>query len=186
MMGRRSTGWSWRTRTALALLAVLVLVGAGVGLSYRRQIVSYVTHRKGGPDVTVPWEPYADAPDWHLAVAGDTGEPGGRLETIGRAMAVRDDADPYDALLLLGDLVYPSGDPDRLPEVVYGPFADVLDGGTELLAILGNHDVKADHADELLRALGQPGRYWSHRMDDVLVIGLDSTEPTDPEQLAWL
>lgn len=51
----------------------------------------------------------------------------------------------YDALLLLGDNVYPTGDPSRLPATVFEPFAEVLDGPTQLEAILGNHDVKDGH-----------------------------------------
>ena len=88
-------------------------------------------------------------------------------------------------LLLLGDNVYPAGDPTQLAGTVFEPFADVLDDGTELLAILGNHDVT--HGDAQLAALGMPGRWWSESSaDDVLIVGLDSNRWTTPTQLAWL
>src|SRR5688572_28977977 len=76
------------------------------------------------------------------------------------AMVTAGEGDPYDVLLLLGDNVYPSGDPTRLPETVFGPFQSVLDDGAKLLAILGNHDVMDGHADAQVAALGLPGRWY--------------------------
>jgi 3',5'-cyclic AMP phosphodiesterase CpdA len=80
--------------------------------------------------------------------------------------------------------VYPSGDPAQLPDTVFGPFAPVLDEGAELLAILGNHD--APHGDAQLAALGMPGHWWAEQHGDVLLVGLDSNHPDDPDQLAFL
>ena len=173
-------------RVALVVVGAVVVAGAYVGVSYRHQIVSYLTHRKGGPDQTVAWVPYPVAPELHLAVTGDTGDAGDRLDATGRAMAVLDAGLPYDDLLLLGDLVYPSGDPDRVDDTVYRPFADVLDAGTDLLAILGNHDVKDGHGTEIMEALQQTGRRWARQEGDVLLVGLDSTRIDDPAQVAWL
>jgi 3',5'-cyclic AMP phosphodiesterase CpdA len=176
-------------RTVILVLVGTLLSGAVVGaLAYRRQIVSYLTHWKGSPTHTEPYADFpADArPDLHVAVAGDIGDSGSRLDATGAAMAGIGARDPYDLLLLLGDNVYPAGDPARLPETVFGPFGPVLDQGTELLAILGNHDVKAGHGDAQMAALGMPGRWWSERRGDVLIVGLDSNQPDDPAQLAFL
>jgi 3',5'-cyclic AMP phosphodiesterase CpdA len=100
-------------------------------------------------------------------------------------MAQLDQADPYDALLLLGDNVYPSGDPAGLEETVFDPFEPVLEHG-RLLAVLGNHDVKQDHGPPQMAALGQPGRWWSRMFGDVLVVGLDSNDLDSAAQRAWL
>jgi 3',5'-cyclic AMP phosphodiesterase CpdA len=94
-------------------------------------------------------------------------------------------AEPFDALLLLGDNVYPAGNPAELPRTVFAPFADVLRAGTTLLAIIGNHDVKSNWADAQMRALDMPARYWLQEFDDVLIVGLDSND-LDPAQLAFL
>jgi 3',5'-cyclic AMP phosphodiesterase CpdA len=91
---------------------------------------------------------------------------------------------PFDILVLLGDNAYPRGDPEKLPDTVFGPFGPVLDAGAELLAILGNHD--APRASEQVEALGMPGRWWAVERSGVLLVGLDTTVPHDPEQLAWL
>jgi 3',5'-cyclic AMP phosphodiesterase CpdA len=173
-------------RLALAGLALTVVVTAGLGVTYRRQIVSYLTHWKGPPSHTEPYVgfPAADPPILRVAVAGDAGEPGSQLDATAAAMATVNGEPPYDVLLLLGDNVYPWGDPERLPDTVFGPFGPVLDAGAELLAILGNHD--EPRGDEQLAALGVPGRWWSIERHDVLVVGLDTNEAEDPQQIEWL
>ena len=71
--------------------------------------------------------------------------PVAQLDATGAAIAQLGVADPYDALVLLGDHAYPRGDPKMLARTVFGPFGAVLDQGTELLAVLGNHDVLDGH-----------------------------------------
>ena len=179
------------------LLPLAALVAAA---SYHRQLWRRLTRLQGGPARTTPWAPAVDAhgdpPDLHLAVVGDVGHPGPRLHAVGAALARAGAAQPFDGLVLLGDNVYPSGDPGRLPETVFGPFGDVL-ARAELHAILGNHDVKAppgrgaraerSHAGGQVVALGMPGRWWArHLPGDVLLIGLDSTLVHHTDQTAWL
>lgn len=94
--------------------------------------------------------------------------------------------DEYDALLLLGDNVYPAGDPTAVDRTVFGPFADVLDHGTGLVPVLGNHDVMDGHGDAQAAALGMPARWYSRLMGDVHLIALDTTQPDGTDQLAWL
>jgi 3',5'-cyclic AMP phosphodiesterase CpdA len=167
---------------------VVVVVAVVFGLTYRDQIVRYVTHLKGSPTNTVAWTPAApgEEPQLRIAVAGDVGESGPRLDATAGAIARIGAVEPFDALLILGDNAYPAGDPDALEGTVFRPFREVLDQGAELLAVLGNHDVMQGHADAQVAALGMPGRWWSRSFGDVLVVGLDSTIPNDPDQLAFL
>ena len=185
---RSSTGRgrvTWRlVVVTLALVVVVALAAAFLG--YRRQIISYATHRKGGPTTTWPYEIHDPPSDVHLAVAGDGGDGGSRIDATGAAAGRIAANEPYDALLLLGDNVYPAGDPTKLPDTVFEPFADVLDDDTDLLAVLGNHDVSQGHGDEQLAALGVPGRFWAEQIGDVLIVGLDSNELDDPVQLQFL
>jgi 3',5'-cyclic AMP phosphodiesterase CpdA len=159
-----------------------------VAFPYQRQIWSYLTHWKGRPAATEPYVPFPpdERPQLRIAVAGDVGHRGARIRATGAAVSRLAGDDPWDVLLLLGDNVYPAGDPGGLDDTVFGPFGPVLDGGAELLAILGNHDVKGRRVDETQRRLGMPGRWWSRTMGDLLLVGLDSTRPGDPEQRAWL
>lgn len=165
---------------------VATLAAVWAGLTYRRQIISFLTHWKGSPTSTVAYRYHSPPPDLHLAVAGDIGDSGGRLQRTAAAMAAIDARDEYDALLLLGDNVYPAGDPGRLQSTVFEPFADVLDGDTQLLAIIGNHDVMKGHGEAQLAALGMPGRWWSKRIGDVQIVGLDSNDIDDPVQREFL
>jgi predicted MPP superfamily phosphohydrolase len=61
-----------------------------------------------------------------------------------------------------------------------------MEAGTELFAILGNHDEGATTGDAQLEALGMPGRWYAVERGDMLGIALDSNDPTNPQQLAWL
>jgi 3',5'-cyclic AMP phosphodiesterase CpdA len=179
--------WSVR-RTILGALTVAVVLVGVVGLMYRDQIFRYVTHRKGSPTRTVAWAPFPDAspPELHLAVVGDIGYSNARLDATAAAITALDARQRVDALALLGDNVYPSGDPAKLADTVFTPFGDLLDDGADLYAVLGNHDVKEGHAAGQVAALGMPGRWWARHVGDVLLVGLDSTLVNDPDQLNWL
>jgi predicted phosphodiesterase len=169
------------------VLAVFAVAAVVIGSLYGDQVVRFLTHLKGSPTSTVPYEPFPPGgePILRLAVLGDIGESGRRLDATADALEELSATDKYDALLLLGDNVYPSGDPARLDAVVFEPFGPLLDGGTRLLAIVGNHD--EDHADEQMRALGMPGRWWAESWDeDLLVVGLDSNDVDDPAQREFL
>lgn len=176
-----------RRRAVVGVLAVTALVAVAVGLAYRDQLVRYATHRKGSPTHTVAWTPFpAGAPPiLHLAVAGDVGDSGQRIDATGQTIAAVDAQQPLDGLVVLGDNVYPSGDPAGLDDTVYDPFAGVLEHAP-LFAVLGNHDVKDGNAARQVDALGMPDRWWAHDFGDVLLIGLDSNLVHDPDQRAWL
>ena len=175
-------------RVGVGIAVTVFLVVGAVGLVYRDQIVRYATHLKGSPMSTVLWEPFPpdSPPDLHLAVAGDVGASGSRLHATAEAISQLDDRQPVDALPLLGDNAYPSGDPAELRDTVFAPFGALLDGGAELLAVLGNHDVKAGHTTGQVAALGMPGQWWARHEGEVLIVGLDSNRVDDPAQIAWL
>jgi len=136
------------------VLVVISLAGAVVAMRYRHQVVALATHRKGSPTHTSELTTLPPGSQFHLAVAGDIGDSGSRLDRTAVVIAEIGALDPYDALLLLGDNVYPDGDPARLDTTVFGPFGPLLDDGTRLLAVLGNHDVKNGHGPGQLAALG--------------------------------
>ena len=175
-------------RLGIALGALFAVVAAVAGLLYGPQIVSYVTHIRGSATSTRPLTPFpVDArPELRVAVAGDVGDGGSREYRTAEAIATAAGERPYEYLFLLGDSAYPDGDPSELEEKVFLPFAPVLSRGTELLAILGNHDVKQGKGLELIQALGMPRRWWSMQEGDVLFVGLDSTRVDSEAQRRWL
>lgn len=177
-----------RRRVFIACVAVTAVGAAAAFGLYGRQIVSYVSHIRGSPTHTEPLVPFpaGAGPLYRIAVAGDVGYANDRAAKTAAAIVAAGSDRPYDALLLLGDNVYPSGDPARLPATVFEPFGPVLDTGARLLAILGNHDVKDGHTDAQVAALGMPGRWYSEVIGDLTIVALDSTDPNNPDQLAWL
>lgn len=179
-------------RTTRRLVLVVLVIGLLLGVAAVPIVRQWVTFRfrdhRGAPEVTEPFNDFdpTDPPAVRLAVAGDVGTGDANAHETGRAIDSLERLGDYDALLLLGDNVYPDGAPERLDGTVFGPFSAVLDGPTDLLAVLGNHDVRDDHADAHAAALGMPDRWYSTDIDGVLIVALDSTRPDDPAQLAWL
>ena len=178
-----------RRRWVIVVLAVVALAAVALAQPKVRERVSYWFEAQSDPppvlgSATVP--PVADAPLVRFAVVGDVGT--GEADEISTATAVDEleGTDEYDALLMLGDNVYPDGDPRQVDRTVFEPFAGVLDGPTELLAVLGNHDVENGNGDAHAAALGMPERWYSTSFGDTLVLSLDSTRPDDPDQLGWL
>lgn len=176
---------------ALGLVFILALVGLGLVATNR-----WLDRDVGGPPVTlanpsttqrlstVP--PATDSEPVRLAVAGDVGTGGAEAYKTAEVMDAREEQAPFDALLLLGDNVYENGDPDKVVERVFEPFGGVLDGVTQVLAVLGNHDVRNDNGPTQAEALGMPGRWYSKTIGNVLIVALDSTKARDGDQLRWL
>ena len=163
-------------------MTVLRLVGAPL----RRLVVwARDVGPPGSTDVVAEVPPGPDV-RLRVAVAGDVGHPSSQLDATVAAMLRTAATRPFDALVLLGDNVYPDGNPARLEEAVLRPFAPILAQGTRLLPVLGNHDVEVGQGDALVRRLGMPGRWYAWPLGDVLFVGLDSTRPEDAEQQAWL
>lgn len=172
----------------LTIIAVVAVGAAALRADVRQWVAFQFEDTVGEPTETFAAPPIdPDRPPLtRIAVAGDVGTGEDAAYATGAAMDVREGSVEYDALLLLGDNVYPNGDPDQLDRTVYQPFADVLDDSTQVLAVLGNHDVRDDNADAHAAALGMPARWYATTIDDVLVLSLDSNQPDNPDQLAWL
>ena len=179
-----------RARTpgaALALALVLLFALAGPALE-ATGAQRYLTHRAGTPEHYWSREPAAGErqPLVRLAVVGDVGTGSEAAYRTAGAITEAGRVRPFDGLILLGDNVYPDGNPRRLPYAVFWPFRPLLDAGTRLLPVLGNHDVQAGYGEAQLRALGMPGRWYAVRLGELLVVALDSNRPDDRSQLAWI
>lgn len=127
-----------------------------------------------------------DSPLVRLAAVGDVGTGDEHEWETAGFMAEAGASDPFDGLILLGDNVYPDGDPERLDATVFDPFAPILDAGASLLPVLGNHDVRDGNGPGQVSRLGMPHNWYSVAIGHVLFIGLDSNRVEDPAQLEWL
>lgn len=171
------------------MLLVGVLTAAGESWSADSTSTSVVPGTAGWVLPAAPVHPGGAGfgpPALRFAVAGDVGTGAAPEWATAELMDAAEDAGPFDALVLLGDNVYPHGDPGRLDETVFDPFAAVLDEGTALVGVLGNHDVEQNNARGQMNLLGMPWRWYEQSYGDVLLIVLDSTRPESPEQLEFL
>ena len=125
-------------------------------------------------------------PPVRLAIAGDTGTGNADEQATADRMVEESREVPYDALVLLGDLVYPDGDVDLVDEAVTEPFAPLLKHGAELVPVLGNHDYYSGDEDAILEALGRDRSWYVETVGPVRIIALDSNRIDDPSQTAWL
>jgi hypothetical protein len=187
---REETSRRRAVRRVLWGIGLVVLGAVLVGtVLYYRQIASYLTHTVASPRDTYELVPFApdEQPDLRIAVAGDVGDGGNLSWRTAASMYVVSKDDPYDVLFLLGDNLYPKGDVRMLDELILNPFAPLLDSGTDLRAVLGNHDgMAADGGERQMELLGMPGRWWSTVVGDMLLVGLDGNQLGDPGQLIWL
>ena len=126
-------------------------------------------------------------PEVRIAIAGDTGTRDSHAMATARRIRLQAEkvGVPYDALLLLGDIVYEDGDADLTKRSVLDPFGSVAQG-TDLIAVLGNHDVKSDEQNSILRQLGRTSSWYVERVGPVRVIVLNSTQIRNREQIRWL
>ena len=134
-----------------------------------------------------------------FAALGDTGNGNsGQSGIANRIVAVQQTA-RFDLILFLGDNIYENGDPADFGRKFALPYRDLIENGTELRAVVGNHDVRATAKGGVLlqqMMFGMGGRpYYSFTRGDGLVefFGLDSNALTQTnldqpaqEQLQWL
>jgi predicted MPP superfamily phosphohydrolase len=109
---------------------------------------------------------------------------------IARQMVSYYDDKHYHMVLLLGDNVYPNGNPSELPAKFEKPYAELLKWGVPFHAVLGNHDL--DYGGGIAQTNYKPFNmgghsYYSFVEGNGLVefFALDSNR-MDKTQLAWL
>lgn len=123
----------------------------------------------------------------HVAIAGDTGTGDAAAAATSQQMTQQARrTGPYDALLLLGDLVYDDGDAERVDDTVTGPFADLLADGTTLVPVLGNHDYASGEQARIMDSLGHDNTWYVTDIGRLRIIVLDTERTDDPHQTAWL
>ena len=177
MLTRRRTLLGITISATLAAVAAAVLL---IGFDRSAELPS----RAAGDQVPALTRP----PLLRVAVAGDTGTGDAAEEATAEQMTEQAQANggPYDALLLLGDLIYEDGGADLVEDAVTEPFAALLENGTTLVPVLGNHDYVSDEQTQIMDALGRDTTWYATRIGQLRVIVLDTERTDDPNQTAWL
>ena len=127
-----------------------------------------------------------DEPVGRIAIAGDIGTRDENVRATADQMVDQSRRRPYDALVLLGDLVYDEGDADLARASVLRPFDDVLDQGAVLVPALGNHDIESGEQGLILQQLGRRSAWYEERVGSVRILVLDSNRPDLRAQTDWL
>ncbi|EON22069.1 MULTISPECIES: metallophosphoesterase family protein [Nocardioides] len=172
-----------RTLIGVTMIATLAAFAAAVlliGFDRSADLPSPVTGDKV-PALTRP-------PLVRVAVAGDTGTGDSAEEATAEQMTEQAQANggPYDALLLLGDLIYEDGEVDLVDDAVTDPFAALLENGTTLVPVLGNHDYISGEQTQILGTLGRDTTWYATRIGQLRLVVLDTEHTDDPSQTAWL
>jgi 3',5'-cyclic AMP phosphodiesterase CpdA len=178
-----------RRRVALvapaALTTALVLLTGGASPQTGVASGGAVAGAPGGSVARLAAPSLPRRPLVRLAVAGDVGTGSVTERRTVTAMVEASRRFPYDAVPLLGDLVYPAGDPRQVERKVLRPFTRLTRRGAELVPALGNHDYGSGRPDALMRRLGRAHRHYVERVGPVRLVVLDSNRVT-PRQTRWL
>jgi len=120
---------------------------------------------------------------------GDMGTGDRNQYALAKQMAAWQAEYHYDIALMLGDNIYPDGNPALIPAKFEKPYAELLQRGVKFYAVLGNHDVKTGREAQIKYTnFNMNGRnYYSFVRGDGLVefFAIDSTN-FDIEQGRWL
>lgn len=120
-----------------------------------------------------------------IAVTGDTGMRNAAQRRVAGQMAGEAEKEPYDALVIAGDLIYPDGDSALTQRSVIDPYKPVLEDA-KLVPALGNHDVQSGEGMDIMRQLGRDSAWYVEKIGPVRIIVLDSNRIGNPQQKAWL
>jgi hypothetical protein len=122
-------------------------------------------------------------------VFGDSGRGDNAQYELAHMMVAHHWNQFYDTALMLGDNIYPDGNPEDLRAKFEGPYAELLSRGVSFHAALGNHDVKKGREAQMnYPKFNMGGRaYYSFTKGDGLVefFALDSTR-FEVQQRQWL
>ncbi|MGH2831100.1 MAG: metallophosphoesterase family protein [Actinomycetota bacterium] len=134
----------------------------------------------------IPARSGGDARSASVVVLGDFGVGGSSERRV--ALAIRDRAASrrLDAVVTTGDNVYPSGHPDAFQNAWERPYGWLDRAGIPVVASLGNHDVRTAAGAPVMRLFRMPDRWYTRTIGPVEFIVLDSTRPSDREQLGFI
>lgn len=122
-------------------------------------------------------------------VFGDSGKGDNSQHELAHMMVAHHWDKFYDTALMLGDNIYPDGNPSDLRAKFEGPYAELLKRGVSFRATLGNHDVKKGREAQInYPNFNMGGRaYYSFTKGDGLVefFAIDSTR-FEIQQRQWL
>ena len=120
---------------------------------------------------------------------GDVGTGDNRQYDVAKTMSCFLAANPFPAVLLLGDNIYEHGEIEKIEDTFEIPYHELLQQNVKFYAVLGNHDIRTKKGNDQIDYPGfnMQGRYYTFTRETVQFFALD-TNPEAPwmEQLTWL
>jgi predicted phosphodiesterase len=120
-----------------------------------------------------------------FAVIGDSGTGGGAQQKIAEQIAASHKLFPFEFVLMLGDNLYGSEDPDDFEKKFERPYRPILDAGVKFYAALGNHDDPTQANYKYFNMNGERFYTFKAPRGSVRFYALDSNYMQD-EQIKWL
>lgn len=127
-----------------------------------------------------------------FAAFGDMGTGDSDQKDVALRMVAYHSQQPFDTVLMLGDNIYPDGNPNDLQDKFERPYAELIRRGVNFYASLGNHDVRKGRDAQIHYPLFhmEGHAYYSFTKGPktenlVEFFALDSTS-FDGEQFRWL
>lgn len=118
-----------------------------------------------------------------FAAIGDMGTGDGPQYEVSQRMVQSRESFPFDFVIMLGDNIYGSHDPQDFEEKFGIPYKPLLDAGVKFYAALGNHN---DPVERMYKPFNMNGsNYYTFKKGNVRFFALDSNY-MDPKQLDWL
>ncbi|WP_303674943.1 metallophosphoesterase [Vampirovibrio chlorellavorus] len=125
---------------------------------------------------------------YRFVAMGDWGAGTPFQKDVAAQLAKRYKEAPYQAVLLLGDNIYPDGNVTKHGKAYFtDTYAPLIEQSVQFIVALGNHDVLAGHQDDQLRFFHMPGYYYSVHKPLVDIFVIDSNRfAKDEVQQRWL
>jgi hypothetical protein len=114
---------------------------------------------------------------------GDNGTGDARQYEIAKQMAAWHEKFPFEFVIMLGDNLYGSQEPQDFVTKFETPYKPLLDAGVKFYAALGNHDNQSNRFYKPWNMDGE--RYYSYSKKNAKFFVLDS-DYIDPKQLQWI
>jgi hypothetical protein len=121
-----------------------------------------------------------------FVVIGDFGTGDAAEHTVSSAIRSWVRERPFDALVTVGDNVYPDGSPSEFDDAWERPYGWVDDSDVAVVASLGNHDIHTDDGNPVMNLFGMPDRWYGRQVGPVDFFVLDANYLTQDGQMDWL
>jgi calcineurin-like phosphoesterase family protein len=125
-------------------------------------------------------------PSIGFVVIGDFGTGSTAEQAVSSAIRSWVHQRAFDALVTVGDNIYPNGSPSEFNSDWERPYGWVEGSHVPVVASLGNHDIHTDGGRPVMDLFGMPNRWYRRQVGPVDFFVLDANDLTADGQMQWL